>query len=105
MPPWGEIGSRVRGTCYHYNAEKGFGFLRYLAPFEHGNAGEHREPNRPYREAFFHCTQCPVSLDLALLPSRDMVFEFTLAPGREESKTEANDLALVISYAPPGTQR
>src|SRR6185295_2831588 len=28
--PWGEIGSRVRGVCYHFNAEKGFGFFRYL---------------------------------------------------------------------------
>src|SRR5262245_17677235 len=28
-PGWGEVGGRVRGTCYHYNAEKGFGFLRY----------------------------------------------------------------------------
>src|SRR5207253_3276362 len=30
-PAWGEAGSRVRGTCYHYNTEKGFGFLRYLS--------------------------------------------------------------------------
>jgi uncharacterized LabA/DUF88 family protein len=104
-PLWGEVGSRVRGTCYHYNTDKGFGFLRYLTPFEHPGSGDHREPGRPYREAFFHFSQCPASLDLALLPSRDMVFEFTLAPGREESKMEANDLDMVISYAPPGTHR
>ena len=29
-PRWGEIGSRVRGTCRHYNPDRGFGFLRYL---------------------------------------------------------------------------
>src|SRR5438132_673648 len=29
-PRWGELGSRVRGTCRHYNAERGFGFLRYM---------------------------------------------------------------------------
>ena len=48
----------------------------------------------PYREAFFHRSQSPTSLDLGFLPNRDMIFDFALVPGRE-GKMEANDLALV----------
>src|SRR6266550_7445023 len=33
-PRWGDLGSRVRGTCRHYNAERGFGFLRYMVDVE-----------------------------------------------------------------------
>jgi uncharacterized LabA/DUF88 family protein len=100
-PSWGEVGSRVRGTCYHYNAEKGFGFLRYLTPFD-GVCGP-RDSRSPYQEAFFHRSQCPAALDLSLLPSRDMIFEFTLTRGREEAaKMEASELALVATYGTPG---
>lgn len=101
-PAWGEVGARVRGTCYHYNAEKGFGFLRYLVRLENLTVTDTREPGSPYREAFFHRSQCPTSLDLGLLPSRDMVFEFTLNRGREEANMEAGDLAAVVNYAPHG---
>jgi len=100
MPTWAEVGSRVRGTCYHYNPEKGFGFLRYLVTLDNLTVTDTRDPDSPYREAFFHCSQCPSTLDLALLPSRDLIFEFTLTPGREPSKMEATELTLVVSYGP-----
>ncbi|MBL8798257.1 MAG: NYN domain-containing protein [Planctomycetia bacterium] len=98
LPPWGEAGSRVRGTCYHYNAEKGFGFLRYLVDLKNLTITDTREAESPYRDAFFHCSQCPPDFQLSLLPSRDMIFEFTLNRGRDETKLEATDLDLVISY-------
>jgi uncharacterized LabA/DUF88 family protein len=98
-PAWGEPGSRVRGTCYHYNAEKGFGFLRYLSRLGDLTVTDTREPESPYREAFFHRSQCPATLDLGLLPNRDMVFDFTLVSGRE-GKMEANELNLVVNYSP-----
>jgi cold shock CspA family protein len=98
-PPWGEAGSRVRGTCYHYNGEKGFGFLRYLARLGDLTITDTREAESPYREAFFHRSQCPPGLDLSLLPNRDMVFDFTLVSGRE-GKMEANELNLVANYSP-----
>ena len=63
-----------------------------------------REPGCPYREAFFHHSQCPPTMDLNLLPNRDMIFEFTLQPGREDAKLEAVDLNLVISYASHGSR-
>lgn len=92
-PSWGLVGSIVRGTCHHYNAEKGFGFLRYLAAVERTNVCD----------AFFHCSQCPDDLRLDWLPSRDLIFEFTLQPGRSqpasgEVRLEAKDLRLVANY-------
>jgi uncharacterized LabA/DUF88 family protein len=101
-PAWGEVGARVRGTCYHYNAEKGFGFLRYLLRLGDLSLTDTREPESPYRQAFFHVSQCPAGLDVNLLPSRDTIFEFTLAPGREESNLEARELAVVASYGSSG---
>jgi len=101
-PVWGEVGSRVRGTCYHYNAEKGFGFLRYVVQLGDLSITDTREADTPYREAFFHRSQCPVGFDINFLPSRDTIFECTLAPGREECNLEAKELAVVASYAPPG---
>ena len=98
-PAWGEAGSRVRGTCYHYNTEKGFGFLRYLSRLGDLTITDTRDPESPYREAFFHRSQCPPTLDLSMLPNRDLIFEFLLVPGRE-GKMEGNELALVASYAP-----
>ncbi len=90
-PIWGEPGSRVRGTCYHYNAEKGFGFLRYLSRLGDLTMTDTRDPDSPYREAFFHRSQAPTPLDLNHLPNRDLVFDLLLVPGRE-GKMEANDL-------------
>jgi uncharacterized LabA/DUF88 family protein len=101
-PAWGEVGARVRGTCYHYNAEKGFGFLRYLVRLENLTVTDTREPNSPYREAFFHRSQVPATLDPAQLPSRDMVFEFTLNPGRDGANMEASELSVVVNYGPYG---
>ena len=99
LPAWGEVGSRVRGTCYHYNAEKGFGFLRYLSRLGDFNVTATADPDCPYREAFFHCSHCPPGLDLTVLPNRDLVFEFTLTEGRE-GKAEAEELTLLASYSP-----
>jgi uncharacterized LabA/DUF88 family protein len=98
-PAWGEPGARVRGTCYHFNVEKGFGFLRYLGRLGDLMITDTRDAESPYREAFFHRSQCPASLDLGLLPNRDMVFDFVLVPGRD-GKMEANELSLVVNYAP-----
>lgn len=97
-PVWGEVSARVRGTCFHYNAEKGFGFLRYLVGLDNLAVVDSREPGSPYRDAFFHCTHCPADLDLSLLPNRDMIFEFTLHPGRDEGKLEAREITLVAAY-------
>jgi hypothetical protein len=101
-PIWGEIGSRMRGTCYHYNVDKGFGFLRYLVRLGDLSLTDTREKESPYRQAFFHVSQCPPGFDDKMLPSRDTIFEFTLAQGRDESNPEAKELTVVATYGSSG---
>src|SRR4051794_15659423 len=98
-PRWGELGSRVRGTCRHYNAERGFGFLRYMVDFENLTAGDPSAPDSPYRDAFFHFSAMPAGLDRGTLPNRDMIFEFTLVPSQQDpTKMAANEMALLFDY-------
>src|SRR3954468_21247453 len=99
-PRWGELGSRVRGTCRHYNAERGFGFLRYIIGLDNLTGGDPSGPESPYRDAFFHFSNMPVGLDRSLLPNRDMIFEFTLIPSQADpSKMAASDIQMVYDYA------
>jgi hypothetical protein len=99
-PRWGELGSRVRGTCRHYNAERGFGFLRYMVNFDNLTAGDPSDPDSPYRDAFFHFSAMPAGLDRSQLPNRDMIFEFTLVSSQQDpGKLAANEIALVCDYA------
>jgi uncharacterized LabA/DUF88 family protein len=88
-PAWGELGSRVRGTCCSFREEKGYGFLQFFA----GPTAENPEQ----REIFFHRTDGPADLDFALLPSRDLVFEFTLTEDKS-GKPAAREVQLVTSY-------
>ena len=99
-PRWGEMGSRVRGTCRHYNAERGFGFLRYMVSIDNLTAGDPSAPDSPYRDAFFHFSAMPPDLDRMVLPNRDMIFEFTLVPSQQDpGKMAANEIDLVYDYA------
>lgn len=96
---WGEFGSRVRGTCRHYNADRGFGFLRYFIGLDNLTAGDPASPDSPFRDAFFHFSNMPHGLDRGLLPNRDMIFEFTLIPSQgDPAKPAATDIALVCDY-------
>jgi hypothetical protein len=95
-PAWGQPGSRVRGTCCGGFAEKDYGFLRYFG----GPGAGGLEPE----EVFFHRNDGPRDFDYGLLPSRDFVFEFTLAEDRGD-KLAAREVQLVASYAEPGRGR
>ncbi len=97
---WGEIGSRVRGVCYHYNPEKKYGFFRYLRTHE-GNPAETDTRGRttPYGSAFFHVTALPPSVPPEELPSRDYVFEFQLVAGKENGELATSDIRLAYRYA------
>jgi hypothetical protein len=89
-PRWGELGSRVRGTCYYYNSEKGFGFFRFMK--EIGPALWNVDPRKlysPYRAAFFHISELPDNFPISELPRRDMIFEFELSkPTRPSASGE-----------------
>ena len=86
---WGEYHARMRGICYHYDQDKGFGFLRYLrhiSPDLH--ITDTRDSDSPYATAFFHASQLPPNFDPRVLPSRELVFEFTLRPPAAEDKKD-----------------
>jgi uncharacterized LabA/DUF88 family protein len=101
-PPWGELGSRVRGVCYNHSG-KGYGFLRFIRRLS-GDLWitDSRHPDSPYGSAFFHDSTLPEGVSYLQLPSRDLIFEFEL---RESTAGRngllAGDLALV-GRAPRG---
>lgn len=93
---WGDIGSRVRGICYHHTG-KGYGFLRYmkaLAP-ELWKL-DSRQADSPYGSVFFHDSQLPEDVHYSKLPNRTMIFEFELAKSEgREAGLQAVNLQLV----------
>lgn len=95
--PWGEEGSRVRGTCHWFDRAKGYGFLRFLAEINDRLwTLDSRAPESPYRTAFLHASAlAPEGLENEL-PNRELVFEFTLRSG--EKGIVAEDVALVNEF-------
>jgi uncharacterized LabA/DUF88 family protein len=83
--PWGEIGSRVRGICSRWELERGFGFVRFQRQLS-GQlwVTDTRQDDSPYSSAFVHVTDLPRELDVADLPSRDIVLEFDLESSEME---------------------
>ncbi len=79
-PAWGEIGSRVRGVCYHHSGSSGYGFMRFMRRIAGGLwITDSRHPDSPYESVFFHDSQMPQDFNTDDLPSHDLVFEFELA--------------------------
>lgn len=100
IPAWGEIGSTVRGYCYHYDEEKGFGFLRYMSRIAAGLwITDSRNSESPYNSVFFHGSNLPREFNPAYLPSRDLIFEFKL----EKSRTNKDPVAVNIRLLSPTT--
>ncbi len=94
-PPWGEIGSRVRGYCYHHDDHKSFGFVRFLVKLSPLLwKTDSRDEASPYRTAFFHDSSLPEGFNVARLPSRNHIFEFTLVEPNGKQPV-ATDIALV----------
>ncbi|MCP3958606.1 MAG: NYN domain-containing protein [bacterium] len=93
---WGEIGSRVRGWCYWHEADRGFGYLRFLQEVGPGLwFTDARHPDSPYETAFFHDSNLPPHVRASHLPSRRHVFEFELQPSEKADGLQALDLELV----------
>ncbi len=94
-PEWGEIGSRVRGWCYWHEADRGFGYMRFLREIAPGLwFTDARHPDSPYETAFFHDSNLPSAVRPASLPSRRHVFEFELQPSEKSDGLQALDLEL-----------
>lgn len=93
---WGEVESRVRGYCYHYDHAKGYGFMRFLSGIKSGLwITDTRNPDSPYLTAFCHETQLPNGFDVKQLPSRRHVFEFTLRDSGPDRDPQAQDVKLM----------
>ena len=83
--PWGEMGSRIRGICIRWEAERGFGFIRFLTNISARLwVTDTRHEDSPYESAFVHISDLPRELDTDELPSRDIILEFDIEPSETE---------------------
>jgi hypothetical protein len=91
--PWGEVGSRVRGVCYSFSHDRGFGFMRYLKAIGPNlwNVDTRRDDS-PYASAFAHESSFPEEVKTADLPNREQIFEFTLVTS--DRGLQAKDITL-----------
>lgn len=91
---WGKTGSRVRGVCYDFSHNDGYGFLRYLVEMnENLWVTDSRFEESPYNTVFAHISQFEDNFDTNFLPSRDLIFEFDLV--ENEKGLVAEDIVLV----------
>lgn len=92
--PWGETGSRVRGVCYDFSHDDGYGFLRFLVDVDENLwITDSRFEESPYNTVFAHISQFEDNFDTSFLPSRDLIFEFDLV--ENEKGLVAEDIVLV----------
>lgn len=96
-PPWGDVGSRVRGFCYMHK-EEGYGFFRFMRRISSGLwITDTRQSGSPYETVFFHDSQLPHEVHPSQLPSRHILFEFDLATSEREDggKLQAENIERV----------
>ena len=97
-PVWGEIGSRVRGRCYHYDQTGGFGHLRYWKCIPPNLWIHDSNPAAaPYQQVFFHVSSLHPSLRSGFQPSTSRFYEFTLAGDAGKRDPKALDIKLISS--------
>ena len=97
---WGEVESRVRGICYDFRVDRGFGFLRFVKNIEGAMwITDTRLEGSAYDTAFVHASELEkAKVEIESLPSRDIVLEFDLAMGKKEG-FEARNITLAHRYA------
>lgn len=80
-----------RGFPINYNADRGFGFMRYYTLKNHGLEAE---------SVFFHCSKSNVTSDTLFLDSNN-IFEFKIVANPEDSnKTEATAIRSIDEIQP-----
>ncbi|MCL2065063.1 MAG: NYN domain-containing protein [Candidatus Cloacimonetes bacterium] len=94
---WGEVGSRVRGICYLWFREKGYGFFRFIKKVD-GSLWVYdtRKDDSAYSTIFVHESRIPEIVDINTLPNRDTMFEFTI--GKWEKGLQALDVKAIYKY-------
>lgn len=91
---WGTVGSRVRGVCYDFSHNDGYGFLRYLGRISDKLwITDSRSSESPFKTVFAHVSQFESDFDTSFLPSRDLIFEFDLV--ENEKGLIAEDIVLI----------
>ncbi|MTI87450.1 MAG: NYN domain-containing protein [Balneolaceae bacterium] len=76
---WGKTGSRVRGVCYDFTHDEGYGFLRFLTNKNNSLwITDSRDEDSPYKTVFAHISQFEDDFDAQYLPSRELIFEFDI---------------------------
>jgi len=80
-----------RGFPINYNADRGFGFMRYYSLHAAGLRAE---------SVFFHCSKSNVSSDSIFLDSNN-IFEFKIIANPDNNnKTEAQDISSIDEISP-----
>ncbi len=95
-PAWGEKGSIVRGVCYHYNRDGGFGFVRYLTCAD-GKLWitDTRREDSPYASAFFSMADVDDAVTPDLLQRQETVLELRLGESQaKEGELQAFQVCL-----------
>ena len=76
---WGQVGSRVRGICYDFSHSDGYGFMRFVTKLDTNLwVSDSRSSDSPYKTVFAHISQFEKDFDTSFLPSRELIFEFTV---------------------------
>jgi hypothetical protein len=93
---WGDVGSIVVGRCYHYDQQRGRGYMRYLTRISGGLwITDARNPNSPYRTAYFTKSDLPEGTTPYDLPDRNLIFQFKLNEQKEAGSAHAMELKLL----------
>lgn len=92
---WGQLESRVRGVCYDFSQDEGYGFLRFLTR-DHDELWitDSRNSESPYKTTFAHISQFEEDFDPHYLPSRELIFEFDIV---ENSKGLIAENVVLVS--------
>jgi len=103
-PQWGDIGSRVRGTCYSHIDDKNFGFLRYLRTLN-GDLWktDSRTGGSPYGTIFFHDSKLSQDINPRDIIGKSLIFEFDIVENpHKPGQLEASNIRLVAQYGGSG---
>ncbi|MBB5022316.1 NYN domain-containing protein [Desulfurispira natronophila] len=92
---WGDVGSRVRGFCYHHDDNQNFGFMRFLQKVGPGLwITDSRREDSPYRTAYFRDSSLMADINPRHLPDRNLIFEFDLVRAANGDNPEARNISL-----------
>jgi len=95
---WGDINSRLRGCCYEYKHDRGFGFMRYLRDSRsHLWVTDTRHSESPYKTAYFHASHLEPHSNYSIeeLPDRNIFFEFDLYKSFRNEGIEARNIKII----------